>query len=155
MTYIVRGLSPSPFAHLYGRDDAALAAAGARRYVVDAQPGFPDRVGLVDLAPGETALLLNFVHQPADTPFRASHAIFVREGATEVAESRDALPEMLRRRMLSIRAFDAAGMMVDAALVDGSAAEPVVIGLLAAAATDCLHVHAATRGCYLARIERG
>ena len=119
MTYIVRGLSPAPFAHLYGLGDDALAAAGARRYVVDAQPGFPDRVGLVDLAPGETALLLNFVHQPADTPFRASHAIFVREGGGAVAESRGALPEMLRRRMLSIRAFDAAGMMVDAALVDG------------------------------------
>ena len=26
-------------------------------------------------------LLLNYVHQPADTPYKASHAIFVREGA--------------------------------------------------------------------------
>lgn len=154
MTYVVRGLSPKPFAHLYGLDEAALAAAGVQRCVVDASPGYPDRIGLVDLAPGDAALLLNFVHQPANTPFRASHAIFVREGAAEPAEHRDALPEMLRRRTLSIRAFDAAGMMVDAALVEGAAADPIVRALLAADTTDCLHVHAATRGCYLARIER-
>ncbi|NKF24493.1 DUF1203 domain-containing protein [Solimonas sp. C16B3] len=35
------------------------------------------------LQPGETALLLNDTHQNADTPYRASHAIFIREGAVK------------------------------------------------------------------------
>ncbi|MEO7861978.1 MAG: DUF1203 domain-containing protein [Nitrospirales bacterium] len=74
-------MSPEPFRQLYGLSDDELASQGARRYVVDAKPGFPDRVEVRDLEIGETALLLNYTHQPADTPFRSSHAIFVREGA--------------------------------------------------------------------------
>lgn len=154
MSYRVHGLSAAPFRHLFGLDEAALVAAGARRYTVDATPGFPDRIELRDMVPGETAILLNHVHEPRDTPFRASHAIFVRESATDIAPIADRLPEMLGRRPLSIRAFDAEGMMVDAALVDGAVAEPEVRRLLARADTDMLHVHAATRGCYLARITR-
>ena len=45
-----------------------------------------------DIEPGETALLLNYTHQPAGTPYRASHAIFVREGATAVYEAVDEVP---------------------------------------------------------------
>ena len=86
--------------------------------VSDAEPG-EERTELRDVAVGETVLLLNYTHQPADTPYRASHAIFVREGATRAAEFVDEVPELLRRRPISLRAFDARNMMVDAELVDG------------------------------------
>ena len=66
--------------------------------------------------PGETLLLANYEHQPADTPFRASHAIYVHEGTDAPYDAVDTVPELLRRRTLSLRAFDGAGMMVDAAL---------------------------------------
>ena len=81
MAFRITGLAPDPFRHLFGLDDAALASQGAIRYRVDSGFGFPDRIELRDATPGETVLLVNHVHQPADTPFRASHAIFVREGA--------------------------------------------------------------------------
>ncbi len=154
MTYRIRGLDPAPFRHLFGLSDEALAAHGARRCIADAKPGFPDRIELRDAEPGETLLLLNHVHQPADTPYRASHAIFVREGAERAVELVDAIPEAIRIRPISLRAFDAAGEMVDADLVDGRELEPLIERLLADPAVDYLHAHYAKRGCYAGRIER-
>jgi hypothetical protein len=154
MAYRVRGLDPAPFRHLYGLSDAALAARGVRRCIADAKPGFPDRIEVRDAEPGETLLLLNHVHQPADTPYRASHAIFVREGAESALDLIDAVPEALRVRPISLRAFDAAGEMVDADLVDGRELAPLIERFLADPAVDYLHAHYAKRGCYAARIER-
>ena len=154
MAFRIRGLSPEPFRHLFGLDDAALAAAGARRYVVDHAPGFPDRIEVRDLQPGETALLLNYVHQPAGTPYRGSHAIFVREGATAAYDAVDEVPEVIRIRPISLRAFDAAGMMVDADLLDGRDMEAAIGRLFARPEVAYLHAHYAKPGCYAARIER-
>lgn len=154
MAFRITGLGPEPFRHPYGLDDTALARHGAVRYRVDAEFGFPDRVELRDAAPGETVLLVNHVHQPADTPFRASHAIFVREGATMPFDAIDTVPDALRRRMLSLRAFDSTHMMVDAALVDGREAENAVARLLEDPAVEYVHAHFATRGCYAARVDR-
>ncbi|MGN2254176.1 DUF1203 domain-containing protein [Frateuria sp. GZRe12] len=154
MAFRIRGLSPEPFRHLFGLDDAALAAAGARRYLVDHAPGFPDRIELRDLEPGETALLLNYTHQPADTPFRASHAIFVREGADSAYDAVDHIPDVIRIRPISLRAFDASHMMVEAELVDGTDLEAAIGRLFARSGVDYLHAHYATRGCYAARVDR-
>ena len=59
MSFRIRGLAPSLFSHLTGLDEAELTKHGARRYVVDTMPGFPDRIGLRDLEIGETAILLS------------------------------------------------------------------------------------------------
>lgn len=154
MAFRIRGLSPEPFRHLFGLDEAALAAAGVRRYVVDHAPGFPDRIEVRDLEPGETALLLNYTHQPADTPFRASHAIFVREGATTAYDAVDRVPDAIRIRPISLRAFDAGHMMVEADLVDGTDIEAAIERMLAQSGVAYLHAHYAKRGCYAARIDR-
>lgn len=154
MSFRIAGLDPAPFRRLYGLSGAALAREGVERHRVDAQPGFPDRVELRDLAIGETALLLNHVHQPADTPYRASHAIFVREGAEEAAVHIDIVPEVMRRRPISLRAFEAVGAMVDADLVDGAQLAPLIGTMLGRPAVAYLHAHYAKRGCYAARIDR-
>ncbi|ATQ42491.1 DUF1203 domain-containing protein [Caulobacter mirabilis] len=154
MSFVVAGLSPEPFAHLFHADEAALAAAGAIRYRADAKPGFPCRVTLDDAEPGETVLLLNHEHQSADTPYRARHAIFVREGATVPARFEGVLPPALAARLLAIRAFDAQDMMIDAEIVEGAAAVPLIERLLAAPNTAYLHAHYARRGCFAARIDR-
>ena len=95
MNYTVRGLSPEPFLPLYGLSDGELAERLARRVVVDGS-GFPERIEMRDAQVGETLLLVNFEHQSADTPYRSSHAIYVREGATE-SWSGDHLPEVMRK----------------------------------------------------------
>jgi hypothetical protein len=154
MSFRISGLSAEPFRHLYGLPDAELARHGVKRYAVDQSPGYPDRIEMRDMAVGETALLLNHVHQPADTPYRASHAIFVREGAEVAYEAIDTIPPVLQRRTLSLRAFDAEHQMIDADLAEGSEAAVVIERLLAQTQVAYVHVHYAKRGCYAARVER-
>ncbi|SMF02064.1 Protein of unknown function [Tistlia consotensis] len=154
MSYRITGLSPAPFRPLFGLSEAALAAEGARRVVADEKPGFPDRIELRDAEPGEALLLVNYLHQPAGTPYRSSHAVFVLEGATETYDRIGEVPAPLLARTLSLRAFDAGHMMIDADLVEGAALEPLIERFLADPKTAYLHAHYARRGCYAARIER-
>lgn len=154
MTFRITGLSPEPFRHLFGLPDDALARHGARRCVADKTPGFPDRIEMRDAEPGETLLLLNHACQPADTPYRATHAIFVREGATDTYDRVDQVPEVMRVRLLSLRAYDAAGMMLDADVVAGANVEPVIARLFANPAVSYIHAHNAKQGCYSGRIDR-
>lgn len=154
MGFLISGLDPAPFRPIYGLAPDALAARGIERHLATGMPGFPDRVELRDAAPGETLLLLNYMHQPAATPYRASHAIYVREGAESPARLENQVPEMLRVRLLSVRAFDATGRMVDADVVAGSELEALITRLFANPDAACLHAHFAKRGCYAARIDR-
>ena len=154
MPFRVTGLDPAPFRHLYGLADAELSAHAARRVVADASPGFPDRVELRDAEPGEALLLVNHLHQPAPSPFRASHAIFVLEGATTPATFVDAVPAPLAIRPISLRAFDGAHDMVDAELVNGAALAPAIELMLARPDVAYLHAHYAKRGCFAALVER-
>jgi hypothetical protein len=127
---------------------------GVKRYTADAKPGFPDRVELRDAEPGETVLLLNYVHQPANSPYRASHAIFVREGATERYDRIGEVPESFRARMLSLRAFNDAGEIVDADLVDGQRIEDLIARLFEKPDVAYIQAHYAKYGCYAGRIDR-
>jgi hypothetical protein len=154
MSFTVSSLPIEPFAPLFALDDDALAQRGMLRVVADAPFAFPCRVTLEDAAPGETLILLNHEHQAADTPFRSRHAIYVREIAQAPAATTDALPPALRRRLLSLRGFDAAGMLRDAEVVEGAVAAPVIERMLADPGVAYLHAHYARPGCYAARIDR-
>jgi hypothetical protein len=154
MNFRILGLDAGLFSHLFGLADDALAARGVRRVIADTAVGYPDRIALRDAAPGERLLLLNYTHQPADTPYRASHAIFVAERAQERFDAVGVIPQMLRVRPISLRAFDADGEMTDADLVEGAHLEKAVARMLAARGTAYLHAHFAKRGCYACRVER-
>lgn len=154
MSFRITGLSPGPFRHLFGLPDEELAKHGAKRYTADTKPGYPDRIEVCDAEPGETLLLLNYVHQPADNPYYASHAIFVREGAETAYDRTNEIPDAMRLRQISLRAFDADNMMVDADLVDGRETESVIERLFADPHVSYIHAHYAKRGCYAARIDR-
>lgn len=154
MAYRITGLSPEPFRSLFGLPDAALAEHGVQRWVAAPGSRLPDRIEMRDAEPGQTLLLVNHVHQPAATPYRASHAIFVREGARAAYDRVDEVPEVLRSRVLSLRAFDRAHLMVDAELVDGREADAAITRLLANTQVDYIQAHYATRGCYAGRIVR-
>lgn len=110
-------------------------------------------MSLVDGEPGETVILVHHEHQPADTPYRASHAIYIRAGAVESRPAVDEVPEVLRR-LLSVRAFDAHGMMLAADVVDGPALETAIAPMFARDDVAYLHLHHAKPGCYAARVDR-
>ena len=154
MTYKITGLEPSQFAHLIGLSDEELAAHGAVRMIADTKPGFPCRVMLDDADVGEALLLVNHVSHDGNNPYRASHAIFVSESAGQAAVYEDEIPPALERRVLSLRAFDNDGMMVDAALAQPGEADGVVRRLLANEWVDHIDAQNATRGCVAARVER-
>jgi Protein of unknown function (DUF1203) len=154
MSFRITGLSPEPFLLLYGLSDEELALRGVKRYVADHKPGFPDRIEMRDADVGETLLLLNHICQPANTPYRASHAIFVREGALNTYDKIDDVPEVMRTRLLSMRAYDALGMMLDADVVDGRQIEAVIDRFFLSSQVAYIHAHNAKRGCYSGRIDR-
>ena len=134
--------------------DDALAAQGVSRVVIESFPAAPDRVTLEDVPAGETVLLLNYCHQPADTPYKASHAIFVREGAQDTFDRIGEIPRALAIRPISLRAFNDRHHMCDAALVDGADLACEIERLFADPGVSYLHAHYAKRGCYAARIDR-
>ena len=154
MSFRIKGLSADRFRHLYGLDAEALAQAGARRYRVDKKPGFPDRISMRDAEIGETALLLNHVTHDVDSPYRTAYAIFVREGAEESFDAVDEVPPAMRARLLSLRGFDADGMLVDADVVDGREAESLIGRLFDNPRIAYIHAHNAKHGCYSGLIER-
>ena len=155
MTYAIVGLPVEPFRPLFGLPEEELAARNMVRVVADAPVGYPCRVLLEDARPGETLLLLNHEYQDADTPYRGRHAIFVNEGARSPRRFVDEVPPVLLvRPAISLRAFDEAGMMIDADLASGAAIEPAILRLLDNRRASYIHAHNAARGCYAARIER-
>ncbi len=155
MSFQVSALPADEFRPLFGLSDEALAARGVIRRTVDSPTGFPCRVGLEDAAVGDTVLLLNYEHQPAETPFRASHAIFVNEKADASRRTVDELPPALAvRDAVSLRAFREDGMMIDASFAPQGEVEAGIIRHLANPDVAYLHAHTVGWGCYLARIDR-
>jgi len=149
MAYHISGLDPAAFA-----DAADLIAAGAIRVTADQPDAYPCRITLEDAQPGESLLLLNHVSADVATPFRASHAIFIREQASAAPRHVDAVPTVVARRTTSLRGFDAAGMIRDAILAPPGEADAGIRRLLEKEEIVHVDIHTATWGCFLARAER-
>ncbi|MGH8131116.1 MAG: DUF1203 domain-containing protein [Steroidobacteraceae bacterium] len=154
MSYELRGLEPGLFEPYFDLDETALAARGMRWMRVDAPVGFPCRISLEDAPVGESVLLLPFTHQDSRSAYRASGPIFVRRGRSKAARIVDELPPYLTRRPLSVRAYDASDDMIDADIVDGREAAPLIERYLALNEASYLHIHFARRGCFACRVDR-
>lgn len=127
MNFQVMPLAASHFEGLFGGSDEDLIGLGAQACIADRKPGFPCRIALRDAEPGERLILVNFEHLPVDTPYRSAHAVFVLDGAREASVGLNRVPALLDRRHLSVRAFDAADMMIDAQVIDGADAARVFL----------------------------
>jgi hypothetical protein len=154
MAYRIEGLPPAPFAALFELSDEGLAARGARRVRADAKPGFPCRVSLEDAEPGEELVLLNYVSHDVAGPFRTTYGIFVRKDAAPPPAFVDEAPAYLDRRTLSLRGFDADGMLRGGLIAEPGEADARIRELLDRPEIATVHAHNAALGCFLARIER-
>lgn len=155
MTYSISGLPIRDFKPLFGLPEAELTKRNIVRMTADAAVGYPCRVLLEDARPGDTLLLLNHEYQPAQTPYRGRHAIFVNERADAPRTFVDEVPPVLTvRKAISLRGFDAAGMIIDADVVPGPEVEPLILKLFENPAIGYIHAHNAGRGCFAARIDR-
>jgi hypothetical protein len=154
MDFKISGLPVADFAHLLTLDDAALAAAGVELCTVDEAGAYPCRITLEDADPGEQMLLLNYAHHSAQTPYASSGPIFVRRNARRTRVVVNEVPDQQRRRLLSVRAYDANGRMTDAEVTDGTELESLITRFLGDRTVEYLHVHNARRGCYACRVDR-
>ena len=148
------GLDPKSFEPLFALPDDALAAIGAERRVATAKPGFPCRVSLEDADEGEELLLLPYLHQPGASPYRASGPIFVRRGATRRVMAADVVPSYVSSRLISVRAYDARHLMVDAAVCEGTAVAAEIERMFEDRAIAYVHLHNAKRGCFSCEVIR-
>jgi hypothetical protein len=154
LDFQISALSIDQFSHLFGQDGKTLARQGIQRMIVDSKPGYPCRVSLQDAEIGEKVLLMNYEHQTLPTPYRSSHAIFVREFAAQAVPDKNEVPRFFRHRLLSVRAFDSIGMMIDADVIDGEDLESLIQRMLENNSAEFLHIHNAKPGCYAASVER-
>ncbi len=154
MSFQIHALPPAQFEPLFALSDSELAKVRATRMIADAKPGYPCRVSLADAEIGETVILVNFEHQSADSPYQATHALFVRENAEQAFPDVGTVPEVLEVRLISIRAFDDKHYMVDADVVDGSRLSESIPAMLQDPRVAYLHLHNAKPGCFAARVTR-
>lgn len=152
MSYQIQPLAPQPFASLFDLTEQELQQRNIVRMQATSSPGFPCRFSLSDAEPGEWMLLLNYCHLPEAGPYHSSHAIFISQtGLSDQAlPAPQSIPLMLQRRTLSLRAFNAKQMMLDARLCAGTEADALIRELLLLPDCDFVHIHTAIRGCYLA-----
>lgn len=152
MSFRITGLPAEEFSGLFDLSDGELQKRSAVRMIASG-PGFPCRISLTDAAAGDEVILVNYEHHPVATPYRASFAIYVRRGERTYDEV-DAIPEQLRKRLLSLRAYDAQAMLLTADVMDGGELRSGIDRMFAQGDVSYLHAHFAKPGCYAARIVR-
>jgi uncharacterized protein DUF1203 len=148
------GLPFEPFAKYFSLTDSQLHDLGMRRVVATSQPGYPCRVSLCDAAVGEKLLLLPYTHLPENSPYRASGPIFVREHAQQRSIEPDVVPDYVKLRLISIRAYDASHLMIDAAVCEGGEVAVALQQLFCRNEVAYIHLHNAKRGCFSCRAIR-
>lgn len=130
------------------RTAAALREEGGEVYVADAFPGYPCRQCLQDAAIGDELILVSHDPFTGSSPYRSASPIFLHREICAAPLFGDELPEQLTRRQLSVRAFDADELMIDAAVIDGSELAETMTRFFDQADTDLIHIHNASRGCW-------
>lgn len=153
---IVEGLDPAPFAPLFTLSDEELAVRGIRRVFAPDNPGigYPCRVSLDFPKAGEELLLLNYRHLDKPTsPYHAAGPVFVRRNARRYARS-GLYPPIVMQRMMSLRAYDAEGMMLAAEIAEKDGLKAQVNEWFTRPDIAHVDIHSMWRGCFFCRIER-
>jgi Protein of unknown function (DUF1203) len=148
------GLPAEQFSHLFALSDAELATYDARRVFATKKPGYPCRISLTDADIGEELLLLPFEHQAANSPYRSSGPIFVRKAAAPAHLEAGVVPDYVRARLISVRAYDQAHSMTDALVCEGTGVRAAILAMFAREDVAYIHLHNANRGCFSCAVLR-
>lgn len=153
-SFQLSGIGHETFEPLFKLSDKQLDKLGVQRVVATECPGYPCRVGLQDADIGEELLLLPYEHQPALSPYRASGPIFVRRGSQRCILSLDTVPNYVTSRLISVRAYDADHMMVDAVVCEGAQTAAEIKRCFSDGRVSYIHLHNAKRGCFSCEVLR-
>ena len=147
-------LADAYFTPLFLLGEEALQKLGAVKMTVDEYPGFPCRVSLEDAQIGEEVILLPYQHHRTNSPYQASGPIYARRGVETKQLDLNEIPKMLLHRLLSLRAYDENGMMVNASVVEGSVLKEALHKCLENLKVEYIHIHNAKQGCYNCLVVR-
>jgi hypothetical protein len=146
-TFTVHALSEST-------TDEARRSRGAVPAVAGDGP-YPVRCCLSDAPDAHGVILTSVMPFWGESPYAAAGPVYVHaERCTGHAERVGEVPEMLRGRLLSVRAYDGAHMLTGTEVLPGTELEGAIARLLGDAPDAYLHVHFAGPGCYACRIDR-
>ena len=154
MSFQIKALNGDQFQHLFTLSDEQLDAMQAQRMTVTACPDKPCRISLEDAPVGEEVILLHYQHQACDSPYRSSHAIYVRQGVEQASPATGEIPAVMRHRLIAVRGFDAGDAMIEAEIAEGTELETAINQVFANPAVTYIHLHYAKAGCYAARVNR-
>jgi Protein of unknown function (DUF1203) len=147
-SFQLSGLHYEQFESLFALSEEQLHSLGVVRCIATESLGFPCRVSLRDAAIGDELLLLPYQHQSAASPYRASGPIFVRRGAKRCELPAGIVPPYVSQRLISLRAYDASHMMIDATVCDGASVAKHLEQSFSTAEVAYVHLHNAKRGCF-------
>ncbi len=146
---------PEPVAvHARTRRADEHGNAALEAIIADSHPGYPCRVCLRDAQVGEPMLLFSYSPFERPRPYQSVGPIFVHAEACAPYQHERGVPEALRRRLLSLRAYDGDDRLIGADVTEGEAMEPLIARLFADGHVRYLHAHHARPGCFACRIER-
>jgi len=154
INFQIKALPSEEFAELKGKNEQELVSAHAKWLTVDAEPGFPCRVSLMDAKIGERVLLLSYLYHNVKSAYKASGPIFIREHAIEGIWQVNEIPKMLRHRLQSIRAYDAENIMIGAETIHGEQLETAINNQFKNRDIDYIHIHNANPGCFNCSVHR-
>lgn len=78
----------------------------------------------------------------------------MRTSAVQATLEPGVIPDYVRRRLSSVRAYDERDHMRDAAVCAGSDVAAAIDSMFSERATAYVHLHNASRGCFSCRAER-
>lgn len=148
MNFQIVALDKQQFQPWLKKNNRELCLHNARWIVADATPGYPCRVSLQEAEVGERVLLLPYTHLDAHSPYHASGPIFIREQAMQASLQVNQIPEVLRNRLLSLRAYDRQGMMKYAEVVQPDDLSTILRQQLQDPEIETVHIHNAKPGCF-------
>ena len=154
MNFQIHSLAPAPFDAFFKMSDAQLLAHNIVKSIVQEANSTPCRVSLKDAEVGSTVLLLNHQHLKGETPFQASHAIFVTQDVRQSYPKVNQVPHVIHSRIVSIRAFNKQQMMMQADIAQGLEVSEKIQLMLNDKNIEFLHLHYAKHGCYIAQVTR-
>jgi Protein of unknown function (DUF1203) len=153
-SFQILGISHEQFEPLFLLSNEQLKEHGAERRIATESPGYPCRISLEDAGVGEELLLLPYLHQPAASPYRSSGPIFVRRGAKQRRLGVGEVPSYVSSRLMSVRAYDAAHMMVAASVCEGVHAAQELEKYFSNDQVEYIHLHNAKQGCFSCQVIR-
>lgn len=151
--FIIVGIK-NKFNNFFDLSEEELSSIGAVKKIVDEKPGYPCRVSLEDVEIGEEVVLFPFQHHETNSPYQARGPIFIGKNAKGPDVGVNEIPKMLLHRLLSLRAYDKNGMMIDAKTVEGEELRNSITTIFKNSEACYIQIHNSSPGCYNCQVNR-